>query len=76
LRTPRSHDACALDAAAIALQLDHPTVDTLAEPTDPSMLRAARHLLARIRGSLVKVGGLSPAGRDMLACVWKRRPEA
>ena len=39
----------ALDAAATALRLEHPTVDTLAEPTDPSTLRAARHLLARIR---------------------------
>jgi hypothetical protein len=38
-----------LVAAAIALRLEHPTVDTLAEPTDPSTLRAARHLLARIR---------------------------
>lgn len=38
-----------LDAAATALRLEHPTIDTLIEPTDPTTLRAARHLLARIR---------------------------
>lgn len=39
----------ALDAVSLALPLEHPTVDTLAEPTDPLTLCAARHLLARIR---------------------------
>lgn len=39
----------ALDAVSTALRLEHPTVDTLAEPTDPPTLRAARHLLARAR---------------------------
>lgn len=39
----------ALDAVSTALRLEHPSVDTLAEPTDPSTLRAARHLLAQIR---------------------------
>lgn len=39
----------ALDAVSIALRLEHPTIDTLAEPTDPPTLRAARHLLARVR---------------------------
>jgi hypothetical protein len=39
----------ALDATATALRLEHPTVDTLAEPTEPTTLCAARHLLARIR---------------------------
>ncbi|XYH97191.1 hypothetical protein ACMHYB_57095 [Sorangium sp. So ce1128] len=39
----------ALDAVSTALRLEHPTVDTLAEPTDPPTLCAARHLLARIR---------------------------
>lgn len=45
----------ALDAVSTALRLEHPTVDTLAEPTDPPTLRAARHLLVRIgalRGAL------------------------
>jgi hypothetical protein len=45
----------ALDAASLALRLEHPSVDTLAEPTDPPTLRAARHLLARVgalRGAL------------------------
>jgi len=39
----------ALDAVSTALRLEHPTVDTLAEPTDPPTLLAARHLLARAR---------------------------
>jgi hypothetical protein len=39
----------ALDAVSTALRLEHPTIDTLAEPTDPPTLRAARHLLARVR---------------------------
>lgn len=39
----------ALDAVSTALRLEHPTVDTLAEPTDPPTLQAARHLLARVR---------------------------
>lgn len=38
-----------LDAASTALRLEHPSVDTLAEPTDPPTLRAARLLLERIR---------------------------
>ena len=45
----------ALDAVSIALRLEHPTVETLAEPTDPPTLRAARHLLVRVaalRGAL------------------------
>ena len=39
----------ALDAFSIALRLEHPSVDTCPEPTDPPTLRAARHLLARVR---------------------------
>lgn len=39
----------ALDATATALRLEHPAVDTLAEPAEPSTLCAARQLLARIR---------------------------
>ena len=39
----------ALDAVSTALRLEHPSVDMLAEPTDPPTLGAARQLLARIR---------------------------
>jgi hypothetical protein len=39
----------ALDAVSTALQLEHPSLDTLAEPTDPPTLRAARHLLVHVR---------------------------
>jgi hypothetical protein len=39
----------ALDAVSTALRLEHPSVDTLAEPTDPPTLRAARDLLVRVR---------------------------
>lgn len=39
----------ALDVASTALRLEHPSVDTLADPTDPPTLCAARLLLARIR---------------------------
>ena len=39
----------ALDAVSTALRLEHPTLDTLAEPTEPPTLRAARRLLARVR---------------------------
>jgi hypothetical protein len=45
----------ALDAVSMALRLEHPTVNTLAEPTDPPTLRAARKLLVRVghlRGAL------------------------
>jgi hypothetical protein len=38
----------ALDAVSIALRLEHPTVDTLAEPTNPPTLRAARNLLFQV----------------------------
>jgi hypothetical protein len=38
----------ALDAVSIALRLEHPSVNTLAEPTDPPTLRAARDLLVRV----------------------------
>lgn len=41
--------AAALDAASTALRLEHPTLDVLAEPTEPPTLRAARRLLAHIR---------------------------
>jgi hypothetical protein len=39
----------ALDAASTALRLEHPRVDTLAEPDEPPTLCSARLLLARIR---------------------------
>lgn len=39
----------ALDAVSTALRLEHPSVDTLADPADPPSLGAARLLLARIR---------------------------
>jgi len=41
--------AAALDAVSTALRLEHPTVDSLAEPTDSPTLRAARRLLVLVR---------------------------
>ncbi|AUX23356.1 uncharacterized protein SOCEGT47_084080 [Sorangium cellulosum] len=41
--------SAALDAVSTALRLEHPTLDTLAEPTEPPTLCAARHLLVQIR---------------------------
>jgi hypothetical protein len=41
--------SAALDAVSTALRLEHPTVDSLAEPTDPPTLCAARRLLVRVR---------------------------
>lgn len=39
----------ALDTASTALRLEHPQVDSLAEPAEPPTLCSARLLLARIR---------------------------
>ena len=39
----------ALDALLTALRFEHPTLDTLGEPTDPPTLRAARRLLSHLR---------------------------
>jgi len=41
--------AVALDALVTALRLEHPTLDSLAEPTDPPTLRAARLLVLHAR---------------------------
>ncbi len=41
--------AVALDALVTALHLEHPTLDSTAEPTDPPTLRAARLLVLHAR---------------------------
>lgn len=56
-----------LDAVATALRLEHPSVDTLAEPTDPPTLGAARHLLARIRSLRAAVRTYRSAVHRVLA---------
>lgn len=41
--------AAALEALLTALRFEHPSLDTLAEPTDPPTLRAARSLVSQLR---------------------------
>ena len=57
----------ALDAVSTALRLEHPTVDTLAEPTDPPTLRAARRLLVQVRALRSSLRAYRSALRLMLA---------
>ena len=57
----------ALDAVSTALRLEHPTVDTLAEPTDPPTLRAARRLLVRVHALRATVRSYRTAVRRVIA---------
>jgi hypothetical protein len=59
--------AAALEALLTALHLEHPTLDTLAEPTDPPTLRAARSLVSQLRLLRAGLRSYRAALRDALA---------
>jgi hypothetical protein len=59
--------AAALDALLTALRFEHPTLDTLAEPTDPPTLRAARGLVSQLRLLRAGLRSYRAALRDVLA---------
>jgi hypothetical protein len=57
----------ALDAVSTALRLEHPSVDSLAEPTEPPTLRAARRLLASVHALRATVRAYRAAVRRVIA---------